>query len=70
MNKEQYEKFYQFLINAPTIELKEFEKNAKFFESCLPVEVIAKRGPDTLRFGPLKPVGLIDKRTNEKKDRN
>ena len=66
MNKEQYEKFYQFLINAPTIELKEFEKNAKFFESCLPVEVIAKRGPDTLRFGPLKPVGLIDKRTNEK----
>ena len=66
MNKEQYEKFYEFLINAPTIELKEFEKGAKFFESCLPVEVIAKRGADTLRFGPLKPVGLIDKRTNEK----
>ena len=54
------------MINAPTIELKEFEKGAKFFESCLPVEVIAKRGADTLRFGPLKPVGLIDKRTNEK----
>ncbi len=66
MNKEEYEKFYDFLINAPTIELKEFEKGAKFFESCLPVEVIAKRGADTLRFGPLKPVGLIDKRTNEK----
>ena len=66
MNKEQYEKFYEFLINAPTIELKEFEKGAKFFESCLPVEVIAKRGADTLRFGPLKPVGLVDKRTNEK----
>jgi len=66
MNKEEYEKFYEFLINAPTIELKEFEKGAKFFESCLPVEVIAKRGADTLRFGPLKPVGLVDKRTNEK----
>ena len=66
MNKEEYEKFYDYLINAPTIELKEFEKGAKFFESCLPVEVIAKRGQNTLRFGPLKPVGLIDKRTNEK----
>ncbi len=65
MNKSEYEKFYEFLINAPTIELKEFEKGAKFFESCLPVEVIAKRGADTLRFGPLKPVGLVDKRTNE-----
>jgi len=66
MNKEEYEKFYEFLINAPTIELKEFEKGAKFFESCLPVEVIGKRGSDTLRFGPMKPVGLVDKRTNEK----
>lgn len=65
MNKEQYEKFYDILINAPKIELKEFEKDAKFFESCLPVEVLASRGVDTLRFGPMKPVGLIDKRTNE-----
>jgi len=65
MNKEQYEKFYDILTNAPKIELKEFEKNAKFFESCLPVEVIASRGVDTLRFGPMKPVGLIDKRTGE-----
>jgi methylenetetrahydrofolate--tRNA-(uracil-5-)-methyltransferase len=65
MNKEQYEKFYNFLINAPKIELKEFEKKAKFFESCLPVEVLASRGVDTLRFGPMKPVGLVDKRTNE-----
>lgn len=63
MNKEQYEKFYDILINAPKIELKEFEKNAKFFESCLPIEVLASRGVDTLRFGPMKPVGLIDKRT-------
>ena len=65
MNKEQYEKFYNILINAPKIELKTFEKNAKFFESCLPIEVLASRGVDTLRFGPMKPVGLIDKRTNE-----
>ena len=66
MNKDEYEKFYSFLINAPKIELKEFEKNAKFFESCLPVEVLASRGVDTLRFGPMKPVGLVDDRTGEK----
>ena len=63
MNKEEYEKFYNILINSPKIELKEFEKNAAFFESCLPIEVLASRGIDTLRYGPLKPVGLIDKRT-------
>lgn len=63
MNKEEYAKFYDILINAPKIELKEFEKGAKFFESCLPIEVLASRGVDTLRFGPMKPVGLIDKRT-------
>ena len=66
MNKDEYEKFYNFLINAPKIELKEFEKNAKFFESCLPVEVLASRGVDTLRFGPMKPVGLVDDRRGEK----
>ena len=63
MNKEEYEKFYNILTTAEKIELKEFEKGAKFFESCLPVEVLASRGVDTLRFGPMKPVGLIDKRT-------
>ncbi len=63
MNKEEYEKFYNILINAPKIELKSFEKGAKFFESCLPIEVLASRGVDTLRFGPMKPVGLVDKRT-------
>lgn len=63
MNKEEYEKFYNILINAPKIELKSFEKNAKFFESCLPIEVLASRGTDTLRYGPLKPVGLVDERT-------
>ena len=65
MDKEEYENFYNILINAPKIELKTFEKNAKFFESCLPIEVLASRGVDTLRFGPMKPVGLIDKRTNQ-----
>ena len=63
MNEDEYKNFYNILINAPRIELKEFEKNAKFFESCLPVEVLASRGIDTLRFGPMKPVGLVDKRT-------
>ncbi len=66
MNKEQYEKFYNILINSPRIEKHDFEKGAKFFESCLPIEVLASRGVDTLRFGPMKPVGLIDKRTGEK----
>jgi len=63
MDKEQYADFYETLTNSPKIELKDFEKNAKFFESCLPVEVLASRGVDTLRFGPMKPVGLIDDRT-------
>lgn len=63
MNKEEYAKFFDILINAPKIELKSFEKDGKFFESCLPIEVLASRGVDTLRFGPMKPVGLTDKRT-------
>ena len=63
MNKEEYEKFYNILINAPRIEQHEIDKESNFFESCLPVEVLASRGVDTLRFGPMKPVGLVDKRT-------
>lgn len=66
MNEEEYENFYNILINAPRIEGHDVDKSAKFFESCLPVEVLASRGVDTLRFGPMKPVGLIDKRTGEK----
>ena len=66
MNQQQYEKFYNILTTAPKIERHDFEKGAKFFESCLPIEVLASRGVDTLRFGPMKPVGLADKRTNEK----
>ena len=62
MNKEEYENFYNILINAPRIEGHDIDK-ASFFESCLPVEVLASRGVDTLRFGPMKPVGLVDKRT-------
>lgn len=65
MNKEEYERFYNILINAPKIEQHDIDKDAKFFESCLPVEVLASRGVDTLRFGPMKPVGLVDKRTGE-----
>ena len=65
MSKEEYEKFYDILINAPRIEQHDIDKDTKFFESCLPVEVLASRGKDTLRFGPMKPVGLIDKRTGE-----
>lgn len=65
MNKEEYEKFYDILVNAPTIELKEFEKGGKVFEGCMPVEVMGKRGVDTLRFGPMKPVGFADPRTGE-----
>ena len=60
MTKEEYENFYEILTTAETIELKNFA--AKFFEGCMPVEVMAKRGVDTLRFGPMKPVGLFDKR--------
>ena len=65
MTKEQYLKFYNELINAEGVELKDFE-NKKVFESCMPIEVMARRGEDAIRFGPLKPVGLMDKRTSIK----
>lgn len=66
MNEEEYEAFYQALITAETASLKEFdEKELKVFEGCMPVEVMAKRGHDTLLFGPLKPVGLPDPRTGK-----
>ena len=58
MEKEQYDKFYEALISAPTAQLHEFEKQITVFEGCMPVEEMAKRGHDTLLFGPLKPVGL------------
>ena len=61
MNKEEYERFYNELIEAEVVELHKFEKR-EIFEGCMPVEVMAKRGIDTLRFGPLKPVGFDDPR--------
>lgn len=62
MTKEEYEAFYNALITAERAELHEFEKS-DVFEGCMPVEIMAARGKDTLRFGPLKPVGLDDPRT-------
>lgn len=61
MNKEEYETFWKELASAEVVELHEFEKR-EIFEGCMPVEVMAKRGIDTLRFGPLKPVGFTDPR--------
>lgn len=65
MNKDEYEKFVEELINAEVITLHEFEKG-EIFEGCMPVEVMAKRGKDTLRYGPLKPVGFDDPRTGKR----
>ena len=69
MTREQYDAFYTELITAREAELKDFDrdlqKELKVFEGGMPVEVMAKRGYDTLRYGPLKPVGLVDKRTGE-----
>ena len=62
MSKEEYENFYYELINAEVVTLHDFEKR-EIFEGCMPVEIMAKRGEDTLRFGPLKPVGFDDPRT-------
>ena len=61
-SKEEYEHFYEALMSAERAPLHEFDQ-AKFFEGCLPIEVMASRGVDTLRFGPMKPVGLVDPRT-------
>lgn len=65
LTKEEYIKFYNELINAETVSLHEFEK-LKVFEGCMPVEVMAKRGEDALRYGPMKPVGLFDERYEQK----
>ena len=65
MNKEEYEAFFQELVNAEVVTLHEFEKR-EIFEGCMPLEIMAKRGMDTLRFGPLKPVGFTDPRTGRR----
>src|SRR5438270_1065540 len=64
MSKVEYECFYDALVAAESVEAKEWEK-LNYFEACLPIEEIARRGRDTLRFGPMKPVGLKDPRTGK-----
>ncbi len=65
MNREEYTEFYKALITAQQAKLHEFEEDPKVFEGCMPVEVMAKRGEDTLLYGPLKPVGLTDPKTGK-----
>src|SRR5580658_7708174 len=64
MTREEYDRFLDALLEAQSVEEKEWEK-LNYFESCLPVEEIARRGRDTLRFGPMKPVGLRDPRSGQ-----
>lgn len=64
MNEEEFHAFYEALISAETVPLKEFEKEI-YFEGCMPIEVMAQRGRQTMLFGPLKPVGLTDPRTGK-----
>ena len=67
MDKEQYEAFYEQLVQAEAVQLHSFEREQmKVYEGCMPVEVMAKRGADTLRYGPLKPVGLTDPHTGRR----
>jgi methylenetetrahydrofolate--tRNA-(uracil-5-)-methyltransferase len=71
MNKEQFLAFREALLEAEQAELKDFEKeNATFFEGCLPIEELARRGEDTMRYGPLKPIGLWDPRWGDVNDRD
>jgi len=62
MTKEEYDRFYEAVVSAESATVHDFDKE-KFFEGCLPIEVMAHRGRDTLRYGPMKPVGLVDPRT-------
>jgi methylenetetrahydrofolate--tRNA-(uracil-5-)-methyltransferase len=66
LNKNDYKEFIYKLTKAKYIKFKDWEKNTPYFESCLPIEVIANRGIDTLRFGPMKPIGLTNKHSNIK----
>ena len=65
-NKEEYEAFHRELIEAQTAPLKDFDKQITVYEGCMPIEVLAKRGQDSIRFGPLKPVGLTDPNTGHR----
>lgn len=64
MDKEQYERFYDALINAETVQIKDFE--SQVYEGCMPIEVMAKRGKDSIRFGPMKPVGIYNPKDNKR----
>lgn len=66
MNKEEYTLFYNELINAESAPIHEFDKQPNVYEGCMPIEILAKRGEDSIRFGPLKPVGLRDPRTDRR----
>ncbi|MCR4889300.1 MAG: methylenetetrahydrofolate--tRNA-(uracil(54)-C(5))-methyltransferase (FADH(2)-oxidizing) TrmFO [Ruminococcus sp.] len=67
MNKEEYQAFYRALIGAERVQLKDFETHPfSVYEGCMPIEVLASRGEDTMRFGPMKPVGITDKRTGKR----
>ncbi len=66
MEKDEYYAFIDALITAEKTEFKEWEKNTPYFEGCMPVEVMAERGPETLRFGPMKPVGLTSPHTGKR----
>lgn len=66
MNKAEYEAFHRELIGAESVILHEFEKNKEIYEGCMPIEIMAKRGENTIRFGPMKPVGLTDPRTGHR----
>lgn len=66
MNKEEYEKFHLELTHAESAETHSFDKAPNVYEGCMPVEILAKRGEDSIRFGPLKPVGLRDPRTDKR----
>ncbi|NLX92679.1 MAG: methylenetetrahydrofolate--tRNA-(uracil(54)-C(5))-methyltransferase (FADH(2)-oxidizing) TrmFO, partial [Clostridiales bacterium] len=66
MNKEEYETFHRALVSAQSAELHEFDKKKDFYEGCMPIEVLAARGLDTLRYGPLRPVGLRDPKTGHR----
>ncbi len=66
MNKEEYERFYEALVSAEGAPLHEFDAAPTVYEGCMPIEIMARRGADTIRFGPLKPVGLRDPRTGHR----
>lgn len=66
LDREQYEAFVRALLEAEKMEFRPWEKDTPYFEGCLPIEVMAERGLDTLRFGPMKPVGLTDPRTGRR----